>query len=191
MKVCSKCKKEKSFDCFSPDNGEKANKDGLRSICKECRSAANLAWHYKNREKSIENRKLWGEKNKEKVKSYSIKYLENNKDYLYKKTSEWNRLNKSKKAKNASKKRYLENASAPKWLTHIHLAQIQEFYDIALAKTTQTGIVYHVDHIHPIQGNGFNGLHVPWNLQILTAKENVSKKNNIPQSDKNIFWSAI
>jgi len=80
------------------------------------------------------------------------------------------------RAKRARRRASMTNAT-PNWLTAIQKAQIAEFYEIATALEMQTGIKHHVDHIVPLKANGISGLHVPWNLQVLTAYENLSKRN--------------
>lgn len=66
----------------------------------------------------------------------------------------------------------------PKWLSFSQKLEIECFYYKAMRYEEETGIKYHVDHIVPLNGKNVSGLHVPWNLQIIPAKENLSKGNN-------------
>jgi len=76
-------------------------------------------------------------------------------------------------------RRAQKSSSTPPWLTKEHRREIAWFYAEARRLTQETGIVHHVDHIHPLQGENVCGLHVPWNLQILTATENLQKNNKL------------
>lgn len=80
------------------------------------------------------------------------------------------KVNAADSAKIKNRKR-----SMPQWLSFIQRAQIEEFYELAAARTMQTGIEHHVDHIVPIKGKNISGLTVPWNLQVLTAQNNLRK----------------
>ena len=80
------------------------------------------------------------------------------------------------------KRRLSKINRTPNWLTTDDHWLIKEIYDLAALRTKLTKIKWHVDHIVPLQGINVSGLHTPWNLQILTAKENI-KKRNIFDSD--------
>ena len=67
----------------------------------------------------------------------------------------------------------------PCWLTDEQRRQIAAIYRKARRLSRETGVEHHVDHIHPLRGETVCGLHVPWNLQILTESENCAKSNNL------------
>lgn len=70
----------------------------------------------------------------------------------------------------------------PKWATPAHRAEIEQYFKDADYIQCLTRTKMEVDHIVPLQGTNVSGLHVPWNLQILTATENRQKKNKLEVS---------
>ena len=189
--VCTKCDIEKPISAFRRAPGMAI---GVRKECMECAQIAatkryrdnpesarqkasewvknnpqkatevRRASYVKHRATRLKARKEWRAKNLEKDRAREKRYLKDNRPIVY--------------AKNA-RRRAAETQAVPHWLTAIHKAQIQEFYEIASARTMQTGIKNHVDHKIPLRGDSVCGLHVPWNLQALTEFENCSKHNKI------------
>ncbi len=96
VKVCTKCKKEKSVESFSND---KSKKDGKALWCKDCRNKADKSRHARNRDAEnllsklryvknkdtiLEKQKNYYEENKEDKKAYQRKYRASNKEKINK-----------------------------------------------------------------------------------------------------------
>jgi hypothetical protein len=132
-------------------------------------------WYAENKEQAHAATLDWMSRNP----GWALNYREVNKEKLAQKGREWCERNPSIVRKNSRNYQAKKHGATPPWLTAIHKAQIQEMYDIAVALEVQTGMPYHVDHIHPLQGKTCCGLHVPWNLQILPRRENIAKSNKL------------
>lgn len=85
----------------------------------------------------------------------------------------------AQKGVSEGKRRAIKANGTLSWLTADHRREMAETYRKARSLTGETGIVHHVDHIEPLKGKNSCGLHVPWNLQILTAEENLKKGNRL------------
>jgi hypothetical protein len=80
------------------------------------------------------------------------------------------------RADTKARRRKHRNATPP-WLTRKQKAEIRQLYQIAITMTKTTKEQYVVDHIIPLRGESVCGLHVPWNLRVITQEENLAKSN--------------
>jgi hypothetical protein len=67
--------------------------------------------------------------------------------------------------------------ATPLWVDRRALVEV---YAACARRTAATGIPHEVDHVVPLKGARVCGLHVPWNLRIITAAENRAKSNRLP-----------
>lgn len=67
-----------------------------------------------------------------------------------------------------------QQVATPRWAD---TKAITEIYERCAAITAETGIEHHVDHIVPLAHHVVCGLHVPWNLRIIPATDNLTKSN--------------
>ena len=135
-----------------------------------------LAEYYKNPERYKERHRQYRLRNVEKERLRARERRQKHKEKI-------SAYNKKYKAENRAlyaaceKARYAKKMSAmPDWVDSAAMASI---YAEARQATIDTGIKHEVDHIVPLQGRGVCGLHVPWNLQVLTKIENVRKSNRL------------
>lgn len=123
------------------------------------------------------NTKIYREVNKEILKANKNIWIKVNKKKVLAKQKAWTKNNPHKVNAIRVKYRLAKLYRTPKWLTKNNWIEINWAYQIAHEKTIRTNIRHEVDHIIPLQGENVSGLHVPWNLQILTKSENSSKRN--------------
>jgi hypothetical protein len=89
----------------------------------------------------------------------------------------WKANNKTQVRADTKARRRKHRDATPKWLSRKQKSEIRQIYQIAITMTQTTGEQYVVDHIVPLRGEAVCGLHVPWNLRVITQEENLKKSN--------------
>lgn len=166
MKTCNTCKLNKPCTDFYKN---KTTKDGYTAQCKCCRKS-----YQRQRAENMIIKPV-----KEKLCPRCGVTKASNQ---FRKTC-WNKDRLVSECKRCTNKRSsrdwkLRRGNKPKWLTIQQNREIDLYYKLARTLIRVYGIPHQVDHIEPLNGKNSCGLHVPWNLQVLTATENLKKSNN-------------
>ncbi len=172
----------------------------------------------KNADKIAKVKRAYNERNAENNSQYSRAYYQRNRDEsllkgrqrwarllaqdpdyrrdLYRKrkqevlakAKEWKATNKGRVNSYGRGRKSCRKKATPSWLNNEQRDEMANIYEQAVLAEKLTGVPHHVDHIEPLQGRDRCGLHVPWNLQILTAEENVSKGN---RTVRHFHWKKL
>ncbi len=178
-KECGLCKTIKHLDSF---NIFKYGKHGRASYCIPCMREYRKKRYHEYYKKNPE----YKEKARARSSWYnflnSIDPLKREKERLrsrdrYKKdperanrfTSNWAKKYPWKAAEKVTRRRCAQKNATPPW---VNTEDIKKIY----SKVTKG---FEVDHIVPLVGENVCGLHVPWNLRIISASENRRKSNKL------------
>jgi hypothetical protein len=91
--------------------------------------------------------------------------------------AKWKKENPDKVNAQRARRRAAKLNRMLKWGKEYLKPEIDNWYRRAKLATIFMEEPYEVDHIEPLQGKDVSGLHVPWNLTLLTQSENASKGN--------------
>lgn len=131
---------------------------------------------YNKSEKGQENKRRYYDNNKEQVMARSAARPAEEKRRHKKKYHDENP--EQRKATTSVRRRRFRDATPP-WLTKKQKADMKQLYIEAQRLTKLTGERYVVDHIVPLINEDVCGLHVPWNLRVITQDENLVKSNKL------------
>jgi 5-methylcytosine-specific restriction endonuclease McrA len=149
---CVECMRED----WATDNAKRAEKPKS-----EAAKAAARRYYEKNRKAVIARA---ASRPSSEVRQYKDKHKQNNPEYY--------------KALTSVRKRRHRSAT-PKWITKEQKVEMRKLYLDAQRLTKITGERYVVDHIIPLINPEVCGLHVPWNLRVMTQEENLRKSNKL------------
>jgi 5-methylcytosine-specific restriction endonuclease McrA len=150
--TCVECMKED----WAIDNEKRKEKPKS-----EAAKAAGRRYYEKNRE-VVKARA--SARPAQEVRQYKDRHKEKNPEYYKALTS-------------VRKRRH--RAATPPWVTKEQKLQMRQMYLQAQKLTELTGERYVVDHIIPLINDAVCGLHVPWNLRVMTQEENLKKSNKL------------
>jgi hypothetical protein len=189
--------------CYGSVCKKHAELEGLRRVsgsCVTCAKETLNKYRQVNKERTAAQRKkdyvklVSNPENLNKKRARDAVYAKNNRVRVYQKQRAWlaenpekpalyaaNHRAKHPDAKNAdtAKRRSAKLLRTPRWLTKDHLWMIRQAYYMAKLRTKLFGFKWHVDHVVPLKGVSVSGLHVPWNLQVIPAVQNIKKSNKL------------
>ena len=148
-----------------------ANKERIAALQRE----ADARRRERMRDELNAQNKAWREANKEYVATKRKERYDRDPAASVAAVRAWRQAHLEHCARKEAARRLAIKRATPPWLTAAQKAQMVWFQEWADEFTEKTGVKHVVDHIWPIRGKNGRGLHVPWNLQVLTFSANSAK----------------
>ncbi len=164
------------------------------NCCRLCLSLIRKREREKNKERVRKEQQEWRTQHKKHLTEYNKQYMQSSdgkkiRNASYERNREQKReydnkrwrtdlTNRIRRVANGAKYRAAKLRATPRWFDQ-EKKQIEDLYLHAAQLTASTGIPHEVDHVIPLQGKEVSGLHTFCNLQIITEKQNQSKKNKL------------
>lgn len=161
---CSKCT---NFAELAPANLSHITGERLyQTWCKSCEKERKDKWRAANRDRHNTRSRNWVAANPEKRRAVSKAYRDTHKDAHKELRRKWRKNNPERARAHVSARRKKVKQATPSWAD---MRCITEVYLTA----QRNGLV--VDHVVPLRGKTVCGLHVHYNMQLLTSKQNAEK----------------
>ena len=141
------------------------NPKGKKTIARE--------WAQRNKSAQAAYRKEYEKANKERIAARRAATLVERREVK----RLWRKNNLGLVLADCAKRRAAKLKRTPKWLTPFDKLKIECLYQLAAMRNRESGQKWHVDHIIPLQGAFVSGLHVPDNLRVILAIDNMRKSN--------------
>lgn len=148
---------------------------------------ATARWREKNPERSLllqresekRFRPSYNEANKELIQERRRRYARENEDKVKEYQREWRKANKGLKAFHSRNYDASKLKATPSWLSEEEVERMKCIYEVCAMRNRESDDSWHVDHIVPLRGKEVCGLHVPWNLRVIRAVDNIKKGNRL------------
>jgi hypothetical protein len=107
-------------------------------------------------------------------KAYLASFRAKHKQAIRAQAAQWKKRHPAKVCADTMARQARQAMAMPRW---VNARDIEAVYSESARISGETGVRHEVDHIVPLRGRGVSGLHVPWNLRVITREANGLKGN--------------